>query len=251
MSNGALEITNLSCAAGGFHLKQLHLKLRAGEYLTIVGPSGAGKTMLLETIAGLRTALEGRICFGGRELTSLAPEARNLGFAYQDSLLYPFLTVRDNILFGARARGVARKPQIKKRLEEMAVQLGLERLLDRAPRFLSGGEKQRVALARALLLQPPLLLLDEPLAALDWESQEKLRRLLRELQRRERMTVLHVTHDLEEAVQLGTCLAVLEGGRLSDCGRPADLIGHNTFLRRLAETGGVEEAVAQNTGSDQ
>jgi ABC-type sugar transport system ATPase subunit len=224
MNDSDFEIRALSCTAGSFALRDINLRVPLGTYLTLVGPSGSGKTMLLEAVAGLRTLTAGSLRFGERDLTALPPEARGLGFAYQDSLLYPFLTVRQNILFGAAGRGRAKQEPVRRRLTELAEVMGLTHLLERYPRFLSGGEKQRVSLARALLLQPALLLLDEPLSALDWRTKSVLRQLLAELQRRERMTVFHVTHDLEEAAALGMMMAVMENGRIGECGRLRELL---------------------------
>jgi ABC-type sugar transport system ATPase subunit len=212
--NGAyLQLSQLTCRTDHFCLGGLDLRVQAGEYLMITGSTGSGKTMLLELIAGLRKPTAGRICLNGAEVTDWLPERRQLGFAYQDSLLYPFLSVRDNIMFGAKMRGRAKEPELGERALALAETMGFSRMLNRSPGGLSGGEKQRVSLARALLLQPPLLLLDEPLSALDGRTRRTIREFLRQLHARERMTVLHVTHDPED-LNLGTAVVELEQGRL-------------------------------------
>lgn len=213
--NGAfLQLSQLTCRTGHFCLDGLDLEVPAGEYLMITGPTGSGKTMLLELIAGLRKPTTGRIFLNGAEITAWLPERRALGFAYQDSLLYPFLTVRDNILFGAQMSGRLKETGLRERGDYLAEVMEIGHLRDRYPRWLSGGEKQRVSLARALLLQPPLLLLDEPLSALDGRTRQTIRELLRQLHEREKMTVLHVTHDPEDLDRLGTGAVELERGRL-------------------------------------
>jgi molybdate transport system ATP-binding protein len=213
--NGAfLQLSQLTCRTGHFCLDGLDLEVPAGEYLMITGPTGSGKTMLLELIAGLRKPTAGRIFLNGAEITAWLPERRALGFAYQDSLLYPFLTVRDNILFGAQMSGRLKETGLRERGDYLAEVMEIGHLRDRYPRWLSGGEKQRVSLARALLLQPPLLLLDEPLSALDGRTRQTIRELLRQLHEREKMTVLHVTHDPEDLDRLGTGAVELERGRL-------------------------------------
>lgn len=219
-----MEIRQLSCKAGKFLLKGINARLVAGEYLMVAGPTGSGKTLLLETLAGLRHPSEGHIYLNGEEITDFPPEKRFLGFAYQDSLLYPFMNVRDNILFAAKVRDKGRNLLIQRRLAELADIMKITHLLERFPRFLSGGEKQRVSLARAILLRPPLLLLDEPLSALDSQTKSSLRELLRELHRENEMIVIHVTHDPEEALQLGTRLLVLEDGQMKRWGTPRELI---------------------------
>ncbi|HBF37188.1 MAG TPA: ABC transporter, partial [Firmicutes bacterium] len=149
-----LELHQISHAAGVFWLQDISFRLYKGEYLVIAGSTGSGKTMLLELIAGLRIPVQGKILSDGKDITDVPPEKRFLGFAYQDSLLYPFLNVRENILFSARVKGVARQPRVLKYLAELSEIMEITHLWERSPYFLSGGEKQRVSLARALLLHP-------------------------------------------------------------------------------------------------
>ncbi len=225
MSGGALRIEALTVNLGGFHLRELTLEVAAGEYLVIVGPTGAGKTVLLETLAGLRRPQAGRLYLDGAEITRLPPERRGIGFVYQDYALFPHLTVAENIAFGLRLRG-ARRAELEQRVASLAGMLGLERLLDRRPATLSGGEAQRVALARALAVEPRLLLLDEPLSSLDPATRAALREELARLHRTLGTTTIHVTHDFEEAFTLGDRVAVIHHGRLRQVGPPAEVFRH-------------------------
>jgi molybdate transport system ATP-binding protein len=215
MSDDFLRLCQLACQTDHFCLGAMDLKVRRGEYVMITGPTGSGKTMLLEILAGLRKPSGGSVFYQGVNITDWLPEQRVLGFAYQDSLLYPFLTVGDNILFGAKMRGRGHEAALRKRALELAEAMGLTHLLERYPRLLSGGEKQRVSLARALLLQPSWLLLDEPLSSLDAQTKQNLRGLLRQLHQQGQVTVLHVTHDREDVDCLGTRLVELERGQLT------------------------------------
>jgi ABC-type sugar transport system ATPase subunit len=228
MNAPLLELQQISHTAGVFQLQEISFRLDIGEYLVIAGPTGSGKTMLLEVIAGLRSPTQGRVLFQGKEITNIPPEKRWLGFAYQDSLLYPFLNVRENILFSARVKRVANQLQVKQNLIELSEIMGLTHLWERSPYFLSGGEKQRVSLARALLLRPPLLLLDEPLSALDPQTKHHIQELLSLIHRRENITVVHVTHDENEALQLGTKMVILKDGKISRTGRPTEILSQFT-----------------------
>ncbi len=230
MSGGALRIEALAVNLGGFRLQELTLEVAAGEYLVIVGPTGAGKTVLLETLAGLRQPEGGRLYLDGAEITATPPEQRGIGFVYQDYALFPHLTVAENIAFGLRLRrrGCPRptRAEVEQRVTSLAEMLGLERLLDRRPATLSGGEAQRVALARALAVEPRLLLLDEPLSSLDPSTRAALREELARLHRTLGTTTIHVTHDFEEAFTLGDRIAVIHHGRLLQVGSPAEVFRH-------------------------
>jgi len=183
----------------------------------VLGPSGAGKTMLLETIAGLRPQQAGQISLAGTDITSLPPERRRIGLVFQDAALFPHLSVRDNVRFGPRARRAASPDGSG----DLLRQLGIEHLADRSPRSLSGGERQRVALARALAIQPGLLLLDEPLSALDQPTREDMRALLQRLLTNLAIPAVHVTHDRDEAFSIGDDLAVIVGGQRRQIGPAA------------------------------
>jgi ABC-type nitrate/sulfonate/bicarbonate transport system ATPase subunit len=171
--NPGLSISELSAQAGSFTLGPVSLAIPPDRVLVVLGPSGAGKTMLLETIAGLRPLQGGQISLAGTDITGLAPERRRIGLVFQDAALFPHLTVTGNIRFGPRASHMTSDGT-----SDLLNQLGIAHLADRAPRSLSGGERQRVALARALAIQPRLLLLDEPLSALDQPTREDMRALL-------------------------------------------------------------------------
>jgi len=243
-----ITLQGFALRADAFALGPLDIELKPGEYFVLLGPSGAGKTLLLEAVAGLRPAAEGRVLYDGEDATPLPPERRGVGFVYQDYLLFPHLSTAANIAFGlgpatvtAWARGGAwklrRRALVDSRVREVARLLGIEALLARRPATLSGGEQQRVALARALVTRPRLLLLDEPLSAVDAGARESLRALLGGLREHFPATVVHVTHDLQEAMVLGDRCGVLIDGRLEQIGRPADVL-------RRPQT----EAVARFTG---
>ncbi len=217
-----LEIRGLSVDLGEFHLRGIDLSIASGEYFVILGPTGGGKTVLLETIAGLHRPRAGRILLDGEDITAAPPERRGMGFVYQDYALFPHLSVRENIAFGLRLRGLSR-PAVAERLAEVGDLLAIGHLFHRPPSSLSGGEQQRVALARALVVEPRLLLLDEPLSALDPETRERLQRELGRLRRELGLTVVHVTHDFEEAVALGDRLAVMHAGRVVQVGPPEEV----------------------------
>ncbi|MBE9506699.1 MAG: ATP-binding cassette domain-containing protein [Chloroflexi bacterium] len=205
-----------------FHLREIELDVAPGEYFVILGPTGAGKTVLLETIAGLHQSQKGRILLDGEDITGVPPERRGIGFVYQDYALFPHMTVAANIAFGLTLRGWQRKT-IDRRVAEMGELLGIGHLLHRKPDTLSGGEKQRVALGRALLVEPRLLLLDEPLSALDPAMREGLQRELARVHRELGTTTIHVTHDFEEAVALGDRIAVVHEGRVVQVGSPEEI----------------------------
>ncbi len=225
-----LQVNKLNVRAGKFALRDISFTVNKLDYLIILGPTGCGKTMLLETIAGLRRPIAGEIRLLGEDITAQYPEKRGLGFAYQDSLLYPFLTVRENILFGAKARKKDKDPQTIKRLNNLAEAMQISHLLARYPHSLSGGEKQRVSLARAILINPPILLLDEPLSALDPQTRHAMRELLQRIHLQERIGIIHVTHDFNEALQLGTHLLVMNQGEILQEGRPLDIFNQPDSL---------------------
>jgi molybdate transport system ATP-binding protein len=214
-----LLVSDLAGEAGSFRLGPVSLAIEPGQVLAMLGPSGAGKTMLLETIAGLRPHRSGRIRLAGTDITTLPPEQRRIGLVFQDAALFPHLSVAQNIQFGPRARRQPPAPGLGALLDR----LGIAPLADRSPRSLSGGERQRVALARALAIQPGLLLLDEPLSALDQPTREDLRTLLRELLSTLDIPAVHVTHDRDEALSISNDLAIITGGRLRQTGPASQL----------------------------
>jgi len=208
-----LALEEITVRAGTFFLPGLCLRVFPGEFHVLLGPTGAGKTLLLETVAGFLRPAAGRILLGGRDVTALPPEEREASYVPQDLALFPHLTVKDNIRYGLRWR---RRPpgEVEPHLETLIRVTGIGPLLHRRPADLSGGEKQRVALVRALAIRPRLLLMDEPLSALHLQLRAEMRDLLRRLHRELRFTALLVTHDLEDAFALGDRASVLLGGRL-------------------------------------
>ncbi|HEY6295956.1 MAG TPA: ABC transporter ATP-binding protein [Streptosporangiaceae bacterium] len=242
-----LAVDGLAGQAGSFRLGAVSLAIAPGQVLAVLGPSGAGKTMLLETIAGLRPHRAGHIRLAGTDITTLPPEQRRIGLVFQDAALFPHLSVDQNIEFGPRARRQPPSPGAEPLLDR----LGIPPLAARSPRSLSGGERQRVALARALATQPALLLLDEALSALDQPTREDLGALLSELLATLDIPAIHVTHDRDESLSIGTDLAILTGGQLRQSGpasqvtaAPADpdtarLLGWTELGPGTAEAGTV------------
>jgi ABC-type sugar transport system ATPase subunit len=202
---------NISWSAGTFALSGVSFTVPQGSYAVLMGRSGSGKTSLLELLCGLRFPSSGAIWIGDREITNLTPGERSIGYVPQDGALFPTMTVRENIGFAPRIRGES-GPGSRAAVESLAERLGITEVLDRKPQHLSGGERQRVALARALAATPTVLVLDEPLSALDEELREDLARLLKEIQRDLKLTTLHVTHHRQEAAQLADHVLRLEHG---------------------------------------
>jgi molybdate/tungstate transport system ATP-binding protein len=202
---------------GTFQLQPLSIEIAAGQYFVLLGPPGSGKTIFLECLCGLKTVDSGRIYIDRRDVTELEPRARDIGYVPQDYALFPHLSVERNIAFGLCAHGYRRKDIIA-RVAEIADLLGIRHLLSRGVNGLSGGERQRVALARALVLQPKVLLLDEPVCALDELTRQEVCAQLSQIQRRFGLTTLHVSHNLEEAFSVADRAAVLHNGVLQQIG---------------------------------
>jgi ABC-type Fe3+/spermidine/putrescine transport system ATPase subunit len=220
--DASLDVLDLTARAGSFVVGPVSLEVPAGRVLVILGPSGSGKTTLLSVLAGLRPSLAGRVHLAGEDVTAWPPESRRIGMVFQDGALFPHLTVRQNIRFGPntlRLPGVAST-------DDLLGQLGITHLADRAPRTLSGGERQRVALARALAIQPRLLLLDEPLSALDQPTREEMRGQLRQLLAQQSIPAIHVTHDRDEAFTLADDLAIIADGTIRQAGNAREVAAH-------------------------
>src|ERR1700676_967376 len=198
------------------------LDIRAGEFFALLGPSGCGKTTLLRMLAGFETPDEGRILLDGRDIARVLPHRRPVNMMFQNYALFPHLDVRDNIAFGLKRAGMPRS-QINTCVAEMIALVKLDGLEQRKPDQLSGGQKQRVALARSLARRPKVLLLDEPLAALDKKLRESTQLELMELQRRLGMTFIIVTHDQEEAMTVASRIGVMDAGRLEQVATPREL----------------------------
>jgi iron(III) transport system ATP-binding protein len=202
--------------------QDLDLEIPSGQFFTLLGPSGCGKTTLLRMLAGFVVPDSGRIWFGDRDVTALPVHKRGVGMVFQDYALFPDRSALANVMYGLDARGVA-AAEAKKRAMAMLARVGLAELADRPPAKLSGGQRQRVAMARALVIEPQLLLLDEPLAALDVKLRVELRAMVRELQLESRVTTVFVTHDQEEALAMSDLVAVMDRGRIVQVGAPAEV----------------------------
>ncbi|WWP84080.1 ABC transporter ATP-binding protein [Bradyrhizobium sp. 26S5] len=218
-----LRIEGVAKSFGNFRaVDKLSLDIRAGEFFALLGPSGCGKTTLLRMLAGFETPDEGRILLGGNDIAPVLPHERPVNMMFQNYALFPHLSVRDNIAFGLKRAGMARR-DIAARVAEMVALVKLEGLERRKPDQLSGGQRQRVALARSLARRPQVLLLDEPLAALDKKLRESTQGELMELQRRLGMTFIIVTHDQEEAMTMAGRIGVMDAGRLVQVATPRNL----------------------------
>ena len=200
----------------------LDLEIPSGQFFTLLGPSGCGKTTLLRMLAGFVVPDAGRIWFGDRDVTALPVHKRGVGMVFQDYALFPDRSALANVMYGLEARGVP-AAEAKKRAMAMLERVGLAGLADRSPAKLSGGQRQRVAMARALVIDPQLLLLDEPLAALDVKLRVELRGMVRDLQLESKVTTVFVTHDQEEALAMSDVIAVMDRGRIVQMGAPAEV----------------------------
>jgi len=218
-----LRIENVVKQFGSFRaVDGPSLDIRRGEFFALLGPSGCGKTTLLRMLAGFETPDEGRILLNGHDIAQYLPHERPVNMMFQNYALFPHLSVRDNIAFGLKRAGMARA-DIATRVAEMVALVKLEGLEKRKPDQLSGGQRQRVALARSLARRPQVLLLDEPLAALDKKLRESTQLELMELQRRLGMTFIIVTHDQEEAMTMASRIGVMDAGRLEQVATPREL----------------------------
>ena len=232
------------------------LTIEAGEFLTLLGPSGSGKTTLLNMIAGFFRPTRGHILIGDKDITSLPPEKRDVGMTFQNYALFPHMTVADNIAFPLKMRK-ASKGEISKRIEEVLELVRLRDFGKRYPKQLSGGQQQRVSLARSIVFNPSILLMDEPLGALDKKLRQHMQLELKQLHRKLQMTVVYVTHDQEEALTMSDRIAVLNDGRIEQIGTPdeiyqrpdnwfvADFIGESNFLEGVISECGTELSVIE------
>jgi len=208
----------------------LNLSTCDGEFISLLGPSGCGKTTTLRCVAGFEQPEGGRVCLDGQDIGNLPPEKRDMGMVFQNYALFPHLDVRRNLSFGLEMRGISRA-EIARRVDAVLAMVQLEAMAARYPRQLSGGQQQRVALARALVIEPRLLLLDEPLANLDAVLREEMRVFIRDLQRRVGITTLYVTHDQSEAMLMSDRVAVMLAGQLQQFDVPEAI-----YLRPRSES---------------
>jgi ABC-type Fe3+/spermidine/putrescine transport system ATPase subunit len=232
-------------------LHPLSLDIAAGEFVTLLGPSGSGKTTLLNIAAGFITPDQGSLSIGATDITALAPRKRNIGMVFQNYALFPHMSVFDNVAYGLRARGVS-ADEIKSRVGRALEMVRLEALGARSIQQLSGGQQQRAALARALVIEPSVLLMDEPLGALDRQLRKHVQLEIRRLHREFRRTTLFVTHDQEEALAMSDRIAVMRDGRIEQIGRPNELYQKpaNFFVASfLGESNILEGRVIEISGA--
>lgn len=246
----SLEIDGLHLSYGGFKaLKEISLKVARGEFVALLGPSGCGKTSLLRAIAGFVHPQQGSVRLNGHDVAKLLPRQRNIGLVFQSYALFPHMSVIDNVRFGLECRNVPKAASIERAQAAMAL-VGLDTFADRMPKQLSGGQQQRVALARALVIEPDLLLLDEPLGALDKRLRVQMQTELKALQRRLGVTAVFVTHDQEEAMSMADRIVVMCNGVIVQVDAPealfarpcsawvCDFIGAGNLLRGPLEPAG-------------
>ena len=203
-------------------LSDISLDVHRGEFVTLLGASGCGKTTTLRIISGLETADEGRVLLGGRDMTDLPPEKRPVNTVFQSYALFPHMNVERNVAYGLRLRGMDKRA-IDKRVREMLELVQMSEHAGRMPSQLSGGQRQRIAIARALALEPELLLLDEPLGALDLQLRRQMQVELKRLQKQLGITFIYITHDQEEAVNMSDRIAVMRAGRFEQIGTPEEI----------------------------
>jgi len=246
MSAEALRLESIHKAFGAFvALKSIDLSIHPGELVCFLGPSGCGKTTLLRIIAGLEQQTRGRVIQNGRDVSNAPPAARDYGIVFQSYALFPNLTIRDNVSYGLVNRR-RKRAEIEARVKELLTLVGLPDAGAKYPAQMSGGQQQRIALARALATSPSLLLLDEPLSALDAKERERLRGEIRQLQQRLKVTTIMVTHDQEEALSMADRVVVMNHGVIEQIGTPleayerpatpfvADFLGKVNVLRAVA-----------------
>lgn len=227
-----IRIENLTKAYGDFKaVDNMNLNIADGELVGLLGPSGCGKSTTLFMLAGLNDPTSGHIYFGGKDVTKVAPEDREIGLVFQNYALYPHMTVADNIMFPLINRKVP-KAEARERAQEMAKLVQLDHLMDRKPKALSGGQQQRVAIARALVCDPEIILLDEPLGALDLKLRKSMQLELKEIQQKTQKTFIYVTHDQEEALTMSDRVVVMNNGVIEQIGSPEDIYNEpvNAFV---------------------
>lgn len=221
-----LELKNLTKSFGTNQvLKGINMKIEEGEFITLLGSSGCGKTTTLRIIAGLEEPDEGQVLLNGTDITALEPNHRDINTVFQNYALFPYMNVEKNISYGLRLKKVP-KEEIKKRVEEMLSMVQLEGYGKRKPEELSGGQKQRVAIARAIINRPGVLLLDEPLGALDLKLRRQMQSELKNLQKKLGITFIYITHDQEEAINMSDRIAVMRGGVFEQVGTPNEIYYH-------------------------
>lgn len=236
-----ITLENVSHDWDEFSLKNVSFSVEKGEHFIILGPTAAGKTLILETIAGFYVPRKGRILLSDRDITDIPPEKRRMGFVYQDYSLFPHMNVKENVAFGLRMQNLPEK-EIEEKVHNILDSMGISYIQNRSPATLSGGEQQRVALARSLVIDPDILLLDEPLSALDPRTQESLRDELKRILKIRGTTTIHVTHDQNEALALADRIGVIMDGELVQIDTP-QAVFNQPVNEEIAAFVGVENVV--------
>lgn len=246
-----IRVEDLNYTVGGFSLRDVALDVEAGEYCVMLGKTGSGKTLLLECLAGLRRVASGRISIDHRRVEDAEPRLRGVGYVPQDYALFSTRSVRENIRFGLRLRDIPRREQ-DEAVSDLAQMLGIDHLLERSIDGLSGGERQRVALARALAIRPRVLLLDEPVSAVDEQTRDAILADLKAIQRQMHTTTLHVCHNTREMQIVADKVAVLHEGRILQVGTPERLRRQpaDANVARLLRLGTILQGVAATDGPD-
>lgn len=252
MTKASIKIENLHLSFGPTEvLKGVNLEILPGEFFAFLGPSGSGKSTLLRAIAGFGPKPKGTILIGDKSVVGLDPWVRNVGMVFQSYALWPHMSVRENVSFGLRERKVANS-EIKRRVNEVLELVDLVHLADRMPNQLSGGQQQRIALARTVVVEPEVLLLDEPLSNLDASLRVQMRRELLRLQRQLGLTTIFVTHDQEEANTTSDRMAVLDGGVIQQVGSPQELYDKpaNLFVANFLGTANILTGIIEADGAE-
>jgi len=244
-----IEIKDLSKNWREFSLEDINLTVDKGEYFVILGPTAAGKTLLLELIAGFYQPDSGEIWIDNKNVTGIPPEKRGIGFVYQDYSLFPHLTVKENIAFGLRIKNIPEE-EVDRKTKEALDMLAISHLSNRYPGTLSGGEQQRVAIARAIVIGPCALLLDEPLSALDARTQILVRGEMKKIHKKSKLTTIHVTHDQTEAMVLADRIGVMMNGMMVQVGTPNEIF-NQPRNEEVAEFVGMENIIEGRVKSNE
>ena len=261
-----LVLDRLTKTYGDFYAaKEVSLKLKEGEFLTLLGPSGSGKTTTLKMVAGLEIPTSGGILVKGQDITFLPPDKRGLGMVFQNYALFPHMTILENIMFPLKMRKQKMdKSEMEKLAREYLQLVQLEHVADRKPSQLSGGQQQRIALARAMVFSPPIVLMDEPLGALDKKLRGDMQLEIKRLQKKLNITTIYVTHDQEEALTMSDRIAIMRAGEIAMIGTPdeiyekpnsvfvADFIGESNLIPVVcaaAEGGNVKLRLSTSSGT--
>lgn len=249
---------NLSITLGNFEFKNANLQVNKGDFYILLGPTGSGKTVLLEAIAGLKPISTGKIIINNTDMTNVKPESRNISLCYQDSALFPHMNVEKNIRYGLKFKNDKNNPKYNENFNSLVKFLKIDHILKRYPTFLSGGEKQRVSLARALIVNPDILLLDEPLSALDPSIKEDIQLELKNIHTKLKTTIIMVTHNFSEAYTLGNKISIIHKGNIIQTGTSKEIFQHPnskftakfTGMKNMYDLKNSEDAYIFNINKD-